>query len=198
MFTDNKSWRNEKDILWALANAPGRPHPNICSLAWICRDKLTLALKPLVPGSRSLSQCMQSSESHHVLTNHVRLGIAEKVADALRHLHKREFCHNDVQPSNIVLGRNPKEDVLLVDFGQACRFSTKFYSSKTPLRYPPPEVLNGGGVQTRGEVSVYFFFLQILIRARRSMPFRELFIHTASRSYSSIIYSVAVLVHTRH
>lgn len=157
MFKDKAAWRREKDILWALANAPGKDHPNVCSLAWICPDKLTLALKPFLPGSCSLSDCMQKSESHSVLTNHVRLGIAEKVADALRHLHKRKFCHNDVQPENIVLGRNPKEDVLLVDFGQACRFSKKYYSSKTPLRYAPPEVLKGGGVQTRGEVSGSIF-----------------------------------------
>lgn len=154
MFTDEASWRREKNILWELANAPGKSHPNICSLAWICPDKLTLALQPLLPGSCSLSEYIHSNENHHELTNHVRLGIAEKVADALRHLHKRELCHNDVQPSNIVLGRNPKEDVLLVDFGQACRFSRKYYSSNTPLRYAPPEVLKGGGVQTRGEVSI--------------------------------------------
>lgn len=147
------SWRHEKDILWALKNAPGKSHPNICSLAWICKKMKTLALKPLFPGSCSLSQCMDSNESHNALTNHVRLSIAEKVADALRHLHKRKLCHNDVQPSNIVLGRNPKEDVLLVDFGQACRFSRKFYSNKTPLRYASPEVLKGGGVPTKGEVS---------------------------------------------
>eukprot|EP00752_Nemacystus_decipiens_P012556 g11120.t1 len=157
VFMEKKPWVREKDILWALANAPGKSHPNICSLAWICREKLTLALKPLFPGSCSLSECMDGNKSHHVLTNDVRLGIAEKVADALRHLHKCELCHNDVQPSNIVLGQNPKENVLLVDFGQACRFSEKPHSRKTPLQYSPPEVLKRAGVQTKGECDMFGF-----------------------------------------
>lgn len=178
MFTDEVSWKNEKDILWALEKAPGRSHPNICSLAWVCREELTLALRPLFPGSCSLSQCMHSNESHHALTNHVRLSIAEKVADALHHLHKRELCHNDVQPSNIVLGRNPKEDVLLVDFGQACKFSGTFHSSSTTLRYAPPEVLDGGAVPTRGEVSVHPRMLPVVSAASHPIG-REAFVRLA-------------------
>ena len=161
VFEDEVIWRREKDILWALEKER-KPHPNVCGLAWICREKLTIALKPLLPGSCSLSQYMEDMRcipGRPELKNYERLGIAEKVADALRHLHNREISHNDVQPSNIVLGRNPKDDVLLVDFGQACKFSKRFYSSNTPLRYAPPEVLQGGGVSTRGEVTGYFFFV---------------------------------------
>ncbi|CAN0055339.1 unnamed protein product, partial [Hapterophycus canaliculatus] len=67
--------------------------------------------------------------------------IAEKVADALEFLHAHEFCHNNVRPTNIILGADPKNDVLLVDFGRGCHFSSQQPKPLTdaPCVYTPPE-----------------------------------------------------------
>ncbi|CAM9185617.1 unnamed protein product, partial [Laminaria digitata] len=153
-------WTREKDVLWALKETGGS-HRHICRLAWVCEQTLTLALKPL--GLCSLAQYMNHSQSNHLLTNHQRLSIVEKVADALQFLHGHKFCHNDVQPSNIVLGENLMDDVFLVDFGQACKLSPNGQQLTSivsvvdpPLRYAPPEVLGGsrelqdGAPVTRG------------------------------------------------
>lgn len=153
-------WKREVNILWALKKE-NKTHANVCRLEWVCRDKLTIALAPVFDSSCSLSQCIRGGETHHVLTNHRRFRIVEKVADALRFLHKRGFSHNDVQPSNVVLGPHPEDDVLLVDFGQAFRFSgdeegqvaTNLLGINTPLRYAPPEVLGREKLSSiRGEV----------------------------------------------
>lgn len=158
-------WKREKDILWALKKAlADKSHPNVCRLAWVCEVKRTIALEPLMPSPSPLSKWMSRNEGleehSRVLTNQQRLGIVEKVADALRFLHKRNFSHNDIQPSNIVLGPCPKDDVLLVDFGLACNFSRDARRGvvaaqpriNTPLRYAPPEVLKETVVAIRGEV----------------------------------------------
>lgn len=149
-------WTREKDILWALKETGGS-HRHICRISWVCEEKLTLALKPL--GLCSLEKYMVHSESARVLTSRQWLNIAEKIADALQFLHGRKLCHNDVQPSNIVLGEDLTDDVFLVDFGQACRLSpsgqalaTSFNNVDPPLRYAPPEVLGEAPVTRGSEV----------------------------------------------
>lgn len=141
------------DILWDLGKK-GRPHANLSNLVWVCKDELTLALEPLLPKSCSLRQWMDNSEDFHQLTNSQRLGIAEKIADALHFLHANGFCHNDVRPTNIVLGADPKNDVLLVDFGRACRFSNQQPRpiTDTPSIYAPPEALRRQSLAVAGEV----------------------------------------------
>lgn len=156
VFATKPMWTREKDILWALKETGGS-HRHICRISWVCEDKLTLALKPL--GLCSLETYMAHSERAPVLTSRQRLNIAEKIADALQFLHGRKLCHNDVQPSNIVLGEDLTDDVFLVDFGQACKLSpngqalaTSFNAVDPPLRYAPPEVLGRAPVTRGSEV----------------------------------------------
>lgn len=140
------------DVLWNLKKT-GRSHANLCNLSWICKERLTLALEPLLVNSYSLRELMNDTEGLHRLENSQRLGIVEKIADALQFLHRHQFCHNDVRPANIIVGADPKNDVLLADFGQACHFSNQQPKPITDKSvYMPPEALLRQSVAMGGEV----------------------------------------------
>ncbi len=126
MFSCSRVWEHEKDILWELQKG-SEPHQNICRMAWVCQQTRTIALKPLwLPDSCTLRQWLELEDQvqgHQVPTPQDRLCIMERVADALVFLHKRGISHNQICSSNILLGKDVTQDVLLVDFSGADRFS---------------------------------------------------------------------------
>lgn len=126
-----------------LAMADEEEHDNICRLAGVCQDHpLAIGLRPVLNGSDSLARYIGKTDEHK-LENDQLLAVLQQVADALRFLHERQIFHNDVQPSNIVLGS--AGEVLLVDFGQACSSkvstTTTAPGASTSFGYDPPEVV---------------------------------------------------------
>lgn len=180
--------KREKDILLELQKG-NEFHPNICRMAWVCQDKLTIALEPLWwPGSCSLRQRLMD---HSVLTIQERHGIMEKVADALRFLHKREISHNDIHSSKIVLGQDLKQDVLLVDFSQACRFSKKPSPSiMASPQFEQAEAMNGQTVEIGDEVRIFSQW-SFGVRHNFSQQHTTLYLAIFGVQYASIILRIS-------
>lgn len=128
VFSSFSMWEHERDILWELQKGHD-PHQNVCRMAWVCQDVRTIALEPQwLPDSCTLSQWLKregQDGDDQVLTPQERLCIMERVADALQFLHKRGISHNKVEASNVLIGKDVKQDVLLMDFSGACRSSEK-------------------------------------------------------------------------
>ncbi len=126
-------------------------HPNIVpvySLGWSAPDAPFLALK-LVEG-QSWKELLQA-EGGGDLVRH--LGILRQVSNAVAYAHSRSIAHNDLKPSNVMLG--PFGEVLVVDWGMAVRFDEVRDSRirnrediRTPCgtpRYMAPELALGRG-----------------------------------------------------
>ena len=86
--------------------------------------------------------------------------IVTEVAKVLDYAHARGVVHQDIKPSNILLGDRPRgqqERVMLADFGAACTFDESADPSSGPmiasLAYAAPEVIAGNCVD--GQADVY-------------------------------------------
>merc|ERR1719369_736681 len=62
------------------------------------------------------------------------LKVAMMVVDSLEFIHSKGYAHNDIKAQNLLLGREDKDRVYLVDFGLACKYrdSHGFHKSDEP------------------------------------------------------------------
>jgi hypothetical protein len=103
------------------------------------------------------------------------LRIVDEVAKVLDHAHSRGVVHQDVKPSNILLGERggDQERVVLSDFGAALTASSGDPADSpmvASLAYAAPEVITGGRVDGRADVYSLGCTLFRLLTGRYPFP----------------------------
>ncbi|QLO43156.1 hypothetical protein HV198_13785 [Citrobacter freundii] len=113
---------NEVKFCKTLMDAGYRFAPRVIRTASIPEDNLTLALFSDV-GSSNLLTLLPSR----------RVGALRRLIDAVLDLSLLGFSHNDIKPSNVIIGNN--DEIFLVDFehgthfGEKQKFGSPFYSN---------------------------------------------------------------------
>jgi dual specificity tyrosine-phosphorylation-regulated kinase 2/3/4 len=64
---------------------------------------------------------------------------------SLNFLQKHKIIHCDIKPENILLKKNGKSDIKLIDFGSSCFSNEKLYSYIQSRYYRSPEIILGLG-----------------------------------------------------
>lgn len=83
-------------------------------------------------GGISLKEYCYSNTFHDESTLHEKLHIAIKITEAIADIHKFNYIHKDINPSNIIY--NKKTDVLqIVDFGLATNVRSEQYDTSTNI-----------------------------------------------------------------
>jgi serine/threonine protein kinase len=134
--------------------AAGLDHPNIVSVygRGECEGQLWIAMQ-FVDGSNAADVA-----GHAPMAPSRAVFIVGEVAKALDYAHGRGVVHRDVKPHNFLLTspRGGEQRVLLGDFGIARAVGdtalTAAGSVSATLAYAAPEVLSGGGFDSRSDV----------------------------------------------
>ncbi|ANM29628.1 hypothetical protein ABI59_08620 [Acidobacteria bacterium Mor1] len=102
----------------------GLTHPSICRLhdAGVLADGTPYFVMEYVDGLPLTEYCRRNR-----LGLERRLLLLRKIADAVRHAHRRALIHRDLKPSNVLVLRGPQDEeatVRLLDFGIAKQIET--------------------------------------------------------------------------
>lgn len=110
-------------------------HPNIIAATdYIVDDGKHYLVRPWVDGN-------DLSKTAHKISEKDALFIVAEVLNALTYLHHKGILHLDIQPKNILMGKNGK--VYLTDFGLAKRIDHTIYKQPFNIYYSSPEqILN--------------------------------------------------------
>lgn len=95
------------------------------------REVISLALSHV--GNVNLHQLVEDDNSREVLARNIRF-VAANMVSILHALHERGISHNDVKPSNFVLG--PEGRLHIVDFGLAKVRPCRLDGSAEHCRFP--------------------------------------------------------------
>lgn len=87
-------------------------------------------------------------QEHGAMDENTALPIFRSILSGLQHLHGQcpSLCHNDLDPSNIVLLHNPENEAVLIDFGHvsiACNGIARFDTSDLNVFYHCKETMVG-------------------------------------------------------
>jgi serine/threonine-protein kinase len=110
-------------------------HPNIIAATdYIVDDGKHYLVRPWIDGN-------DLSKTAHKLNEKEALFIVVEVLQALTYLHQKGILHLDIQPKNILMGKDGK--VYLTDFGLAKRINHAIYKQPFNMYYSSPEqILN--------------------------------------------------------
>lgn len=110
-------------------------HPNIIAASeYIVKDGKHYLVRSWVDGN-------DLSKTAHKLNEKEALYIVKEVLIALNYLHNKGILHLDIQPKNILIGKDGK--VFLSDFGLAKRIDRIIYKQPFNIYYSSPEqILN--------------------------------------------------------
>lgn len=110
-------------------------HPNIIAATdYIVDDGKHYLVRAWIDGS-------DLSKTVHKLNEKEALFIVVEVLQALTYLHQKGILHLDIQPKNILMGKDGK--VYLTDFGLAKRINHTIYKQPFNIYYSSPEqILN--------------------------------------------------------
>jgi serine/threonine protein kinase len=153
-------------------------HEGIITLKEVFMNRKAHIVMELATGGNLLSRVIQQET---LPEDQVRR-IAVSVLKALKHLQSFDLCHNDLQPSNLVL--NGMDDVVLIDFGRACENGAALDYSALYTSYTSPEILNVNtctpvsDVWSLGAIVWFCFFGQAPVpyskrRAELTFPYCE-------------------------
>jgi len=132
---DDFAWREVALLQEAQGNS------GIVKVIEVMDDKKhTNLIMELVTGGNLLSKVIRDDGLDETAT----IEIARAVLHALSHLHDKGICHNDLQPSNILI--DTSGGIRLADFGCASKARsrmTKSSTSRSHAAYCAPETLRG-------------------------------------------------------
>lgn len=186
-------------------------HPNIVEVVDVLRDdvsKRTHVVMELLTGGNLLSRVIQEQGLEESNVRHIMYS----VLSGLAHIHAQGICHNDLQPSNILLDSSDRAK--LADFGKAIRtFDVSIFSipplGRRNVVYCAPEVLQGGHATTASDmwsfgVIIYFCFagrppfvdqisgrplLPLIIKADYSFPYYIEISRPAKQLISNLLHT---------
>ena len=110
-------------------------HDGIIKLSDVYVNRKTFMIMDLATGGNLLSRVIQQE----TLSEDTVRRIAVTVLKAILHLQSFNLCHNDLQPSNLVLNGN--DDVALIDFGRACAAGEELDQAALHTSYSSPEII---------------------------------------------------------
>ena len=153
-------------------------HEGIINVGEVYSSRKTYLVMDLATGGNLLSRVIQQE----MLPEETVRRIAVTVLRAIRHLQSFNLCHNDIQPSNLVL--NGMDEVALIDFGSTCASGQCLDSGALHTSYTSPEVasLNTctpvSDIWSLGAVIYFCFFGQAPVpyskrRSELTFPFNE-------------------------
>ena len=123
-----------------------QPHDSVIELVDAMDESdRTYAVMELMTGGNLLSRVVQAQG----LLEGTAKRMIKSVLEALVHLHGKGICHNDLQPSNILL--DGTDTAKIADFGRAFYveevsiYSVPCVPSKRNISYLAPELLSGTG-----------------------------------------------------
>jgi serine/threonine-protein kinase len=110
-------------------------HPNIVSATdYILNDGKHYLVRPWIDGN-------DLSKTAHKLSEREAVFVVGEVINALVYLHEKGILHLDIQPKNILIGKDGK--VFLSDFGLSKRIDHTIYKQPFNIYYSSPEqILN--------------------------------------------------------
>ncbi len=110
-------------------------HPNIIAAKdYIVDEGKHYLVRPWIDGN-------DLSKTAHKLNEKDALYVVTEVLNALTYLHQKGILHLDIQPKNILIGKNGR--VYLTDFGLAKRINHSIYRQPFNIYYSSPEqILN--------------------------------------------------------
>lgn len=132
-------------------------HPNIVKyLAFEKREKGWYILMELIEGSNLrdflVDQVTVRGAKAPFFPYHQFTEVFFQAAQALKHLHEKQFLHMDIKPENVMVvglkSGSPlpkKPEVKLVDFGVSVKMGDKDVPVGGSVFYIAPEVVQGGG-----------------------------------------------------
>lgn len=117
---------------------------------------------------------LESAISNKELENDDKNRITVEIVLGMRYIHKRNFMHRDLKPTNILLSKN--NEVRISDFGLAKYDDISCSQTKGvgTLRFMAPELCEDGEVSTKytNKVDVYSFGITLMyIITERYPPF---------------------------
>jgi serine/threonine protein kinase len=124
-------------------------HPNLLKIFaiekvkdWFFRIRKVHLLSELVNG-RTLDTCKQ-------LTIPRLVQVFKAVADGMVHMHRRQICHGDLKPNNILLSRSA--EVKIIDFGLARIKGDKVSRVQGTPEYMAPEQVKHSLINERTDI----------------------------------------------
>ena len=132
----------------------------------------------LATGGNLLSRVIQQE----ALEEETVRRIAVTILRAIQHLQTLNLCHNNLQPSNLVLNGN--DDVALIDFGRACAPGEELDLGSLHTSYTSPETIRlntctpVSDIWSLGAVVYFCFFGQAPVpyskrRSELTFPYNE-------------------------
>ena len=144
---------NEAAVIAALGDHPGVPH-----LFGVCTEKppYYLVLQHHAVEGRSITLSRAVSDGM-ISSNEECAIVLRKTCEALIHLHKNGYLHNDLKGNNVVLDGDAP---VIIDFGKSCQIAKaklrkpKLDVDKAIARYPhiAPEIHRGEKQTTSSDV----------------------------------------------
>ena len=128
-------------------------HPNIVRLYGSGTDPQAYMIMELVRGI-TLRELMVTSERHRIKPAYA-VCYAIQLADGLGVVHGMELCHRDIKPENVMISRDGRGHVTIIDLGIA-RSTLGGRAGETTdrlgtLGYAPPEMVLGRPTDHRGD-----------------------------------------------
>lgn len=66
-----------------------------------------------------------------------------QILDAVKYCHKRDVCHADLKPANILLANSQNGTIKIIDFGEAFKVQDLCeFTNRGTLAYQAPEIVN--------------------------------------------------------
>lgn len=132
-------------------------HEGIVGLRDVYVNRKTYIVQDLATGGNLLSRVIQQETLPEETVRHIAITILR----AIQHMQSFDICHNDIQPSNLVL--NGMDQVALIDFGRACAKGEGLDHGALHTSYTSPEVMNFNSCTPVSDVwslgaTVYFCF----------------------------------------